>query len=62
MTGKELAQKILDLVGGEDNLLSVTHCVTRLRLSFKDEEKIQKTISPLSRGFWVLIQLEINFR
>ncbi|WP_255261347.1 PTS transporter subunit EIIB [Streptococcus anginosus] len=48
--------------GEEDNLLSVTHCVTRLRLSFKDEEKIQKTISPLSRGFWVLIQLEINFR
>lgn len=42
MTDKELAQKILDLVGGEDNLLSVTHCVTRLRLSFKDEEKIQK--------------------
>lgn len=42
MTDKELAQKILDLVGGEDNLLSVTHCVTRLRLSIKDEEKIQK--------------------
>ena len=42
MTDNVLAQKILDLVGGEDNLLSVTHCVTRLRLSFKDEEKIQK--------------------
>lgn len=41
MTDKELAQKILDLVGGEENLTNVTHCVTRLRLSFKDSKKIR---------------------
>lgn len=42
MTDKELAQKILDLVGGEENLTNVTHCVTRLRLSVKDNQKIRE--------------------
>ena len=41
MNDKELAQRILELVGGEVNLSDVTHCVTRLRLSFKDSDKIQ---------------------
>ncbi|EHJ57056.1 hypothetical protein HMPREF9318_01895 [Streptococcus urinalis FB127-CNA-2] len=41
MNDKELAQRILELVGDEANLSDVTHCVTRLRLSFKDGDKIQ---------------------
>lgn len=35
----ELAQDILDHVGGRDNVISVKHCVTRLRFSLKDESK-----------------------
>ena len=35
----ELAQDILDHVGGRDNVTSVKHCVTRLRFSLKDESK-----------------------
>lgn len=33
----ELAQDILDHVGGRDNVSSVKHCVTRLRFTLKDE-------------------------
>lgn len=35
----ELAQDILDHVGGRDNVSSVKHCVTRLRFTLKDEDK-----------------------
>lgn len=42
-----IAEKILEHVGGKDNISIATHCMTRLRLNFKDEsipnvEKIQK--------------------
>lgn len=39
MTNKELAQKILQLVGTEKNVSSLTHCVTRLRFVLKDMNK-----------------------
>lgn len=37
----KLASTIVELVGGEDNVKSVTHCITRLRFSLKDESKAQ---------------------
>lgn len=36
---KALAETILELVGGEENVTSVGHCATRLRLVLKDEAK-----------------------
>lgn len=39
MSHKELAAKILDLVGGKQNVNSVFHCITRLRFKLKDESK-----------------------
>ena len=37
---KELAENILDAVGGNQNIKSVTHCMTRLRFSLVDESII----------------------
>lgn len=31
------AKKILELIGGKENIISATHCITRLRLVLKDE-------------------------
>ena len=39
--GAELAKEILELVGGEENVTSLTHCVTRLRFELKDTKKAQ---------------------
>lgn len=36
---QDLAQEIIKQVGGKKNILSVTHCVTRLRFKLKDESK-----------------------
>ena len=43
MNDSELAQKILELIGGEKNIDNVTHCVTRLRITIKDKSKIKNT-------------------
>ena len=40
MNNKELAEKILALVGGRQNVKSVEHCATRLRIIINDKEAI----------------------
>lgn len=37
----QLARTIIELVGGEENVTSVSHCITRLRFKLKDESKAQ---------------------
>lgn len=36
---QELAAKILELTGGQDNIVAVAHCMTRLRLTLADRAK-----------------------
>ena len=33
----QIAQQVLDAVGGKDNITSIAHCMTRLRINLKDE-------------------------
>lgn len=42
MENKELSNKLIELVGGKNNIKYVTHCVTRLRFVLKDEKKVKK--------------------
>ncbi|GAF63141.1 PTS system trehalose-specific EIIBC component [Alkalihalobacillus trypoxylicola] len=39
---KQAAKLILEAVGGQDNIESATHCVTRLRFVLKDDDKANK--------------------
>ncbi|MDO5329705.1 MAG: PTS transporter subunit EIIC [Coriobacteriia bacterium] len=39
MDNKHLAKKLLDLCGGSDNFVEAENCMTRLRVSLKDEKK-----------------------
>lgn len=36
---KETAKKVVELIGGNENISNVTHCITRVRFMLKDEEK-----------------------
>lgn len=40
---QESAQYYLSGLGGKDNIVDVTNCATRLRISVKDEEKVEAT-------------------
>lgn len=40
MENREIAQKVIELVGGKENIQSVAHCATRLRIITADKEKI----------------------
>ncbi|HEL2051557.1 TPA: PTS transporter subunit EIIC [Streptococcus suis] len=39
---RAVAEKIIQLVGGKENITGLTHCVTRLRFILKDEKKADK--------------------
>ena len=41
MNYQELGTKILELVGGKENVTGLTHCATRLRFILKDDSKAQ---------------------
>ncbi len=38
----EISKRIVDAVGGKDNIMASTHCATRLRIVLKDYDKIDK--------------------
>ena len=50
MNDKELALKIIELTGSKENISSVRHCATRLRLVVKNKDKINvKAIESLDK-------------
>ena len=51
-----LARIIIQNVGGKDNIESITHCVTRLRFSLKDESKANTDILKETDGIVTVIQ------
>lgn len=41
MNNKELAIRLVELVGGKDNVVKATNCMTRLRLTVKNDAKVK---------------------
>ena len=50
MDYKNLAKTILNLVGEEKNVASLTHCATRLRFNLKDESKADTATLKNTKG------------
>lgn len=53
---EDLASSIIKLVGGEGNVSSVTHCITRLRFKLKDESLAQTELIKKTEGVISVIQ------
>ncbi|WP_462410702.1 PTS transporter subunit EIIC [Neobacillus sp. Marseille-QA0830] len=47
---EELVKSTLKNVGGSENIIEATHCMTRLRLQIADESKVQKTALEKIKG------------
>ena len=57
MTNKQLAEEILQKVGGKKNINSYSHCSTRLRFDLKDKNSIDK--AALERTDGILQVMEV---
>ena len=45
----DTAQAILDRVGGKANVVNAYHCMTRLRLTLKDNSKVEQEALRLAK-------------
>lgn len=52
----ELAQSIVELVGGPENIKSLAHCATRLRFKLKDDDKVQVESLKKTKGVLAVMQ------
>lgn len=56
MKYQTLCEDIIQHIGGKDNVISVTHCVTRLRFKLKNEEKANTEVLSKMKGVMKIIQ------
>ena len=56
MSYEKLAKDIIENVGGEENVNSVVHCITRLRFKLKDEEKANTDVLKNMDGVVTVMQ------
>ena len=62
---KEIAKQVIAAVGGKENINSVAHCATRLRIMVKDQSKVNKdeveNIEKVKGAFYNSGQFQIIF-
>lgn len=65
MNNTEIAKSVIEAIGGKDNVSSVAHCATRLRIMVKDKEKIDtnrvENIEKVQGAFFNAAQFQIIF-
>ena len=55
MDFQKLAQDILNNIGGEKNVVNLTHCATRLRFNLNDTSKVNEEILKKTKGILGLV-------
>lgn len=65
MNNTEIAKSVIEAIGGKENVSSVAHCATRLRIMVKDKEKIDtnrvEDIEKVQGAFFNAGQFQIIF-
>ncbi|MHC5228956.1 PTS transporter subunit EIIC [Enterococcus sp. LJL99] len=62
MLNTELSKEILSGFGGQENILFATHCATRLRLTIKDESKVDESLIKRIKGVLGLVKNENEYQ
>ena len=62
---QQSAKQVMSAVGGKDNIASVSHCATRLRLTLNDDNKLDldvvKSADGVKGAFQVGGQLQVVY-
>ncbi|MCT1577335.1 PTS transporter subunit EIIC [Oceanobacillus kimchii] len=56
---ERIAREILEHISGKDNIRSFTHCMTRVRIDIKDDEKVDKSALREIEGVMGVIEDEV---
>ena len=62
MDNHDVAQRILEEVGGKENISSLTHCFTRLRFVLKDKSKANKEVISNLEGVIQVVEASGQFQ
>lgn len=62
MDYQKTAKELMKLLGGKENVISATHCATRLRLVVKNEDLIDKEAIEELEGVKGPSQVQGNFK
>lgn len=62
MDNHDVAQRILEDVGGKENISSLTHCFTRLRFVLKDKSKANKEVISNLEGVIQVVEASGQFQ
>ena len=62
MDNHDVAQRILEEVGGKENISSLTHCFTRLRFELKDKSKANKEVISNLEGVIQVVEASGQFQ
>lgn len=61
MTNEQLVTNILELVGGKENVLAATNCMTRLRIDVKEDSKIDVGALKKVEGVLGVVHDKVNY-
>ena len=62
MDYENTAKKILQRVGGKDNVINLVHCMTRLRFTLKDESIVDDEAVKKTKGVMGIMKRVDNIR
>lgn len=60
MSNTEIAKQVIDAIGGVENVSSVAHCATRLRVMVKMNQKSTKMLLRTLKKYKVLSLTQVN--
>ena len=59
---ENLAKEIVKQIGGKENILSLTHCITRLRFKLNDESRANDDALKNTKGIVTVMRSEDSIR